>query len=122
MIAANPATQRLVADLFGNDLTQQSISRVPIEFERGRLQFGRAQFQLSYVAPAAFVFRKQQHRPGDPAAARGRVNIHAPQFHGVGCGGLQSEHADDFLVPDSDPEAAVPLAVVSRDPIHLLGQ
>ena len=55
MIAANPATQRLVADLFGNDLPQQSISRVPIQFERGRLQFGRTQVQLSYVAPAAFI-------------------------------------------------------------------
>ena len=74
------------------------------------------------VKPAAFSFRKLQHRPGDPAASGGGVDIHATQLHGVRRCGFKAEHADELLLPQRDPKAAASLTIVSGDAIHFLGQ
>ena len=117
-----PPPSVLLLVLLGNGLAQQPISRVRVQFERCRLQFGRAQFKLSHLKPAAFSFRKLQHQPGDAAASGGGVDIHATQLHGVSRCGFKTKHADDLLLPQRDPEATASLVIVSSDAIHFLGQ
>jgi hypothetical protein len=122
VVAADSTTQSLVTGGHNNLFADQLVSCILIERQSFSLKFRSTQIHSRSVASSAFLFCEIQHFSSHPSAPEIRVEVHSAQFHCSIARWLKPEHANDLLVIDGDPEAALPLQIVIRDSIDFFSQ